>query len=66
MSSMFTLLISFTFILGIIALVVFVCSEDRGLRPNARQAALAVGLAIAGIGLFTGVCALLTAINGTH
>jgi len=63
---MSTFLTSFTFILGIIALAVVVCSEDRGLRPNARQAALAVGFAIAGVGLFTGVCALLTAINGTH
>ena len=63
---MSTFLTSFTFILGIIALAVVVCSEDRGLRPNARQAARAVGLAIAGIGLFTGVCALLTAISGTH
>lgn len=66
MPSMFTLLISFTFILGIIALVVFVCSEDRGLRPETQQAVLTVGFAIAGIGLFTGVCALLTAINGAH
>ena len=39
---MSTFLTSFTFILGIIALAVVVCSEDRGLRPNARQAALAV------------------------
>lgn len=66
MSSMFTLLISFTFILGIIALAVFVCSEDRGLHPETQQAVLAVGFAIAGIGLFTGVCALLTAISGAH
>ena len=60
---MSTFLTSFTFILGIIALAVVVCSEDRGLRPNARQAALAVGFAIAGVGLFTGVCALVTAIS---
>ena len=60
---MSTFLTSFTFILGIIALAVVVCSEDRGLRPEARRAALVVGGAIAGVGLFTGVCALVTAIS---
>ena len=63
---MSTFLTIFTFILGIIALVMFVCSEDRGLRPEARRAALVVGGAIAGVGLFTGVCALLTATSGAH
>lgn len=66
MPSMVTFLTVSTVVFAIIALAVFVCSEDRGLRPNAWQAARAVGLAIAGIGLFTGVCALLTAISGAH
>ena len=60
---MSTFLTIFTFILGIIALAVFVCSEDRGLRPEAQRAARAVGVAIAFVGLFTGVCALVTAIS---
>ena len=51
------------FILGIIALAVLVCSDDRGLHPEERRAARAVGFAIAGVGLFTGVCALVTAIS---
>ena len=63
MPSMVTFLISFTFILGIITFALLAFSEDRGLRPEARQTARAIGFAIAGVGLFTGVCALLTAIS---
>ena len=63
---MVTFLTASTVVFAIIALAVFVCSEDRGLHPETQQAVLAVGFAIAGIGLFTGVCALLTAINGAH
>lgn len=66
MPSMVTFLTSFMFILGIIALAVLVCSDDRGLHPEERRAALVVGGAIAGVGLFTGVCALVTAISGAH
>ena len=63
---MVTFLPASTVVFAIIALAVFVCSEDRGLHPETQQAVLAVGFAIAGIGLFTGVCALVTAISGAH
>ena len=66
MPSLVTFLTASTGVFAIIALAVFVCSEDRGLHPETQQAVLAVGFAIAGIGLFTGVCALVTAISGAH